>query len=203
MTDDNPPRKKRWGWLKPSRSDPSLEERGRRAASDPSALLPSSNAPRGQFSGLIPKLFGEAKSHSVRSARQSPNLEPTAATSSSQDPLRPQTSQDPSSLIASTPEPNFDQSFNADISKSESPPDIKLVTETLAHTQTSVTGISPIQGIIQNFASVSDNLQSVPDTIDTFSKILGPLKAFNSVADKLADVRASSSFSSIRMQKWH
>lgn len=47
----------------------------------------------------------------------------------------------------------------------------------------------------ENTASASDNLQTVIDTIDTFSAILGPLKVFNSAANGLADVRTSISIS--------
>ncbi|KAG1725688.1 uncharacterized protein EDB91DRAFT_1167458 [Suillus paluster] len=42
--------------------------------------------------------------------------------------------------------------------------------------------------MVQNIASASNNLQSVPDTMDTFSAILRPLKAFNSIANGLADL---------------
>jgi hypothetical protein len=50
-----------------------------------------------------------------------------------------------------------------------------------------------VSGIVENVASAPDNLQSVPDTIDSFSKILKPLENFNSVATTLANVRASIS----------
>ncbi|KAG2125482.1 hypothetical protein DEU56DRAFT_759219 [Suillus clintonianus] len=127
MNEDNPPRKKRLGWPKTSRPEPDLaQDTGRRAANDPSSLSPSSNASRGRFSGLVPKLFGKANNRSARSAQRSPNLEPTAATSNAQDPLHPQTCQDPSSLIASTPEPNFDQSSKADVAKSITRPNRRL-----------------------------------------------------------------------------
>ncbi|KAG2150771.1 hypothetical protein DEU56DRAFT_908408 [Suillus clintonianus] len=202
MNEDDPPRKKPLEWLKKSRPEPAgdlAEERGRRAANDKSSLSPSSNASRGRFSRLVPKLLRRANNRSAQSARQSPNLDSTTATFNAQDLLRSQTSQDPSSPIASTSEPNFDQSSNADVAKAhhqvESPPDMKCVMEKLVHAQTGVTGISPIQEIVQNIASVSDNLQAVPDMINTFSKILGPLKTFNSVANGLADVCVSISFS--------
>ncbi|KAG2366045.1 hypothetical protein BDR07DRAFT_567652 [Suillus spraguei] len=42
--------------------------------------------------------------------------------------------------------------------------------------------------MVQNTASASDNLQSVSDTIDTYSPILKPLRVFNSIATELADV---------------
>jgi hypothetical protein len=50
-----------------------------------------------------------------------------------------------------------------------------------------------ISGIVESVASAPDNLQSVPDIVDSFSKFLKPLEKFNSVATTLANVRASIS----------
>jgi len=48
-------------------------------------------------------------------------------------------------------------------------------------------GISHLSGT-HKIASAKDNLQSVPDAIDTVSAALKPLKMFNSIANELADV---------------
>ncbi|KAG2128998.1 hypothetical protein DEU56DRAFT_915317 [Suillus clintonianus] len=117
----------RWGLLKRSSSNLHLAE-------GPSSIPPSSNASRGRFSGASLE------------ARDGPPT-PTAASSSAQDIPPTRITQDPSLLIAPTPipEPNHYQSSNSgSIAKTEAPPAIELVTETLAHAQTGVAGISPI-----------------------------------------------------------
>ncbi|KAG1867464.1 hypothetical protein C8R48DRAFT_703031 [Suillus tomentosus] len=184
MNEDNPPRKKRWGLLKRSRSNPHLaEERGQRATDDDSSsLLPSRNGPRRGLSRFLPKSLDKF----ARGARQSPNPEPTVAGSSDIPPIK--TTQHPSPLNASTPKPNPDQSSNSGIVKAESPPDMTLMRETLAHAQTGVASISPIRGIIQNTASAMGDLQSNSDTIDQFSTILGTLKTFHAIADQIANL---------------
>ncbi|KAG2350100.1 hypothetical protein BDR05DRAFT_955961, partial [Suillus weaverae] len=184
MSENNPPRKKHFGLPKRSRSNPHLaEERGRRAASDPSSLPPSRNGSRTVFS----KFWGKVTERLARSARQSPNPEPTAASSSAQDLPHPHTSQDLPPLTTITPEPNPSQSSDLRIAKSENP-DPKVVKATLAIAKADFEGIRQVSGIVETTASSSNNLQPVPNAIDTFSKILGPLKTFNSVATGLADV---------------
>ncbi|KAG1794911.1 uncharacterized protein HD556DRAFT_410835 [Suillus plorans] len=185
MSEGNPARKKRWRLLKRSRSNPQLaEERGRRTASEPSSLSPSRNG----LSRFLPKSFHK----STRSARQSPNPEPTVAGSSAQDPLHLQTSQD---LLPPTipPEPNPDQSsdvgvVNTSLTITSEQPDLKLVKEKLANAKTHLDGIKHVSGMVENTASASDNLQSASDTIDVFSQVLAPLRVFNSVVTGLADV---------------
>ena len=51
-----------------------------------------------------------------------------------------------------------------------------------------LTGTSTVPGAAQNIASTTSTLQSAPDAMDTFSKMLGPLKVFNSIASGIADV---------------
>ncbi|KAG2343330.1 WD40 repeat-like protein [Suillus weaverae] len=189
MSEDHPPRKKRLGLLKRSRSNPHLAEEGdRRAASDPSSLPPSRNGSRKGLSGLVPKFLGKVTDRFARSARQSPNPDPTAASSSAQDLLHPHTSKDLQPLTTIiAPEPNPDQSSDLRIVKSENP-DPKVVKATLAIAKADLEGIRQVSGIVENTASSSNHLQSVPDTIDSFSKILGPFKVFNSVATGLAHV---------------
>ncbi|KAG1899839.1 uncharacterized protein F5891DRAFT_380633 [Suillus fuscotomentosus] len=113
----------------------------------------------------------------------------------------------PSPLVASPPKPNPDQSSNSGIAKVswsslislfrshtkidhrvELPPDTTLMSETLAHAQTGVAGISPIQGIVQNATSAIGDLQSDSDTIDQFSTILGTLRTFHTIADQIANL---------------
>jgi hypothetical protein len=68
-------------------------------------------------------------------------------------------------------------------------PELKLVKATLADAKADFQGIRHVSGMAGNAASASDNLQFIPNAIDTFSRILGPLKVFNTVANVLADVR--------------
>ncbi|KAG2131285.1 uncharacterized protein EDB93DRAFT_1311691 [Suillus bovinus] len=183
MTEENPSRKKRWGLWKRSHSNPRLaEEGGQRAASDSSSLPPSSNGSRKGISRIFHKSFYK----SARSARQSPNPEPTVASSSGIPPV--ETIQDPSPLVPSTLKPNPDQSSNSGIAKAQLPPDTTLVTETLAHAKTGVAGISPVRGIVQNTASTIGDLQSDSDTINQFSAILSTLKTFHAVVDQIANL---------------
>ncbi|KAG2029890.1 hypothetical protein BDR03DRAFT_1017786 [Suillus americanus] len=114
MNENNPPRKTRWGRPKPSHSDPHLvEERGRKATSqDSSSLLPSRNGSHGRISGLIPKLFAKVTKRFTRSARQSPNPEPMAASSSLQDTQPVQSTE---VLTSPTHEPNLGQPSNSGI----------------------------------------------------------------------------------------
>jgi hypothetical protein len=67
-------------------------------------------------------------------------------------------------------------------------PDLKLVKAMLADAKEDFEGIRHVSGMAGNAASASDNLQSVPNAIHMFSRILGPLKVFNTVANGLADV---------------
>ncbi|KAG1724626.1 uncharacterized protein EDB91DRAFT_1340036, partial [Suillus paluster] len=66
--------------------------------------------------------------------------------------------------------------------------DPKFVNEKIGDASKNMEGMKNVSGMAQNIASASDNLQSIPDTIDTFSAILQPLKKFNDVAVWLADV---------------
>ncbi|KAG2154589.1 hypothetical protein DEU56DRAFT_751281 [Suillus clintonianus] len=193
MNEDNPPSwKKRWGWLKSGRSDAHLPEE--RTASDSYSLLPSKNASRRRFSRVVPKFIGKVTNRSASSARQSPNPETTAASSCAPVLLHSQTSQVLSPLTTTTPELNSDQSSDLRIAKAEQP-DPKLVRTALANAKAEFEGVKHVSGTVDNATSASDNPQSIPDTIDAFPAILGPLKVFNSVANGLADVRASISIS--------
>ncbi|KAG2065799.1 hypothetical protein BDR04DRAFT_1107868 [Suillus decipiens] len=117
MDENNPPRKTRWEWLKPSRSDPHLvQERGRRAANS-SSPSPSGNRSIGRPSGSICKLFGKMTKRLARSARQSPNPEHTAASFSPQNILPVQSTKD---LTTSALEPNPEQSSNTGILEASS-----------------------------------------------------------------------------------
>jgi hypothetical protein len=72
-------------------------------------------------------------------------------------------------------------------------PHPKRVKAALAKAKGGIRGIKLISGKVENVASASDHLQSVPDTIDSFSKILKTFEKFHSVATTLTNVRASSS----------
>ncbi|KAG2150743.1 uncharacterized protein EDB93DRAFT_333713 [Suillus bovinus] len=190
MSEDNPSRKKRWGLPRLSRSSPRLaEERGHRAVSDPSSLPPSRNGSHGRLWRFLPKSFDKF----ARSTRQSPNSESMAASSSARDLLHPQTNQDLPPLTTVTPEPNPDQSSDVGVANINSAitcgqPDLKVVKEKLANAQADLDGIRHVPGMAENAASASDNLQSLTDTIDTFAPMLVPLKVFNFIATRLADV---------------
>ncbi|KAG2337995.1 WD40 repeat-like protein [Suillus weaverae] len=118
------------------------------------------------------------------SARQSPNPEPTAASSSPQDIPPVQSNKD---LTAPTLEPHHQQSSNSGIIEAEHL-DQKFVNERIANATKGLTGISQVQTIAQNTSSAASNLQSVSDAIDKFTAFLKPLKAFNSVANEIANV---------------
>ncbi|KAG1743388.1 hypothetical protein EDB19DRAFT_557829 [Suillus lakei] len=172
MTENNPPRKKRWGFLKRSRSDPHLAgERGRSPASDPSSLPPLRNeSPRGS-SGWFPSSWASCPRDSFEAPDSLPTLNPLSQVSSAHDLLHPQPSQSSDLRIANSEQP-----------------DPKLVKRRSRMPQ----HISKASDMSQEWSkillSASNNLQSVPDTIDTFSTILGPLKRFNTIATGLADV---------------
>ncbi|KIK35837.1 hypothetical protein CY34DRAFT_16777 [Suillus luteus UH-Slu-Lm8-n1] len=68
-------------------------------------------------------------------------------------------------------------------------PDQKFVKATLARAKAGVDGIGVVSGKVENVVSASDHLQSTPDTIDSFSKILKTFEKFHSVATTLANVR--------------
>ncbi|KAG2150683.1 uncharacterized protein EDB93DRAFT_329266 [Suillus bovinus] len=190
MDENNPSRKTPRGWLKPRRSDPHLvQERGTRAASrDPSSLPASSHGFHEQFSGLVPKFVSKVTKRFGRGARQSPNPEPTAASSSSQDIQHVQSNKD---LTVPTLEPNPEQSSNSGIAEAEHL-DLKFVNERIAEVTKGVADIGQVPTIVQETSSAINNLPSVSTmidtTIDNFSAFLRPLKAFNSIANSIANV---------------
>ncbi|KAG2133777.1 hypothetical protein DEU56DRAFT_417427 [Suillus clintonianus] len=181
MSENDPPGKKRWEWLKlkPSRSDPHLPEE--RPTSDTSSLPPSSNESRGRPRKLVRKLFGKVTKPFAPSARQSSNPEPTGASSSADiQPVPVQSIENPSPLIVATPELNIEQSSNPGIVKAGQP-DQKFVNERITDATDVFAGIGHVTTIAQHTSSAANNLQSVSDTVDTFSALLGPLKVFNSI----------------------
>ncbi|KAG1792155.1 uncharacterized protein HD556DRAFT_1482212 [Suillus plorans] len=184
MDANNPPRKKRWGRTKPSHSNPHLvEERGRTTASpDPSSLSPSRNGSHERRSGSVLKIFGKVTKRFARSGRQSPNPERTAASSSLQDTQPVQSAKD---LTAPTLEPNFGQSSNSEIAEHLDP---KVVHDKIANADKSLADAGHVPTILQDASSATNDLPSVSDAIDTFSVLLKPLKAFNSIANTIADV---------------
>ncbi|KAG1727564.1 uncharacterized protein EDB91DRAFT_890641 [Suillus paluster] len=190
----NPSRKKPFGtgWLRRNRSNPHSPVGSEASEIETSSFPPSRDESPGKPPGLFRKLWGKANKRSARSARQSSNPEPAVASSSAPDLLPTQTTQNPSPLTAPThtptptPEPNLDQPSNSGIPKAEQP-DPKSVNKRIIDATKGVAGMKNVPVMAQNAASQTNNLQSVPDTIDTFSAILKPLKAFNSIANVLAD----------------
>jgi hypothetical protein len=51
-------------------------------------------------------------------------------------------------------------------------------------------GTSPVPGAAKNIASATNDLQSAPDAMDTFSKMIAPLELFISFASRIGDVLA-------------
>ncbi|KAG2738391.1 WD40 repeat-like protein, partial [Suillus brevipes Sb2] len=186
LNEDHPQKKRRVSQNQ-SRSNSHLpEEQGQRPVNASSSLPHPRNESR---RGLL-RSFGK---RIARSAGQSPNPESTAASSSRQALPHSQTNQDLSLLTTITLEPNPDQSSDSGVANISSTitsdkSDPKLVQATLAKAKAGVDGIGLISGRVENVASASDHLQSVPDTIDSFSKILKPFEQFHSVATTLANV---------------
>ncbi|KAG0701512.1 hypothetical protein DFH29DRAFT_1080029 [Suillus ampliporus] len=164
-----------------SHPNPHLPVESGASENEPSSL------PHGSRKGLFPKLRDKLANRSARSARQSPGLEPATASASAQDLLYTGTTQDASRSIAPTSEPNPDQFSSSGIANAEQP-DPKFVSQRIADATRGVAGIKNDPAMVENTASAINNLQSLPDTIDTFAAMLGPLKAFNSIANGLADL---------------
>ncbi|KAG1792137.1 uncharacterized protein HD556DRAFT_1537001 [Suillus plorans] len=180
MDENNPPRKNRWRQLKPSQSDPHL----------PSSLSPSRNGSHARRPGPVCKLFGKVTKRFARSARQFPNPEPTTASSSLQDTQPVQSTKD---LTPPTLEPDCEQSSHSGIVEGSSTNDAKhldpkFANERIANANKGLAGTSRVPTIVQDASSATNNLPSVSDAINTFSGFLEPLKAFNSVANAIADV---------------
>ncbi|KAG2106701.1 uncharacterized protein F5147DRAFT_653674 [Suillus discolor] len=187
MDENNPSQKKCWGRPKPSHSDHHLvEERGRMTASpNPSSLSPSRNGSHERRSGSVFKLFGKVTKCFARSAQQPPNPEPTAASSSLQGTQPVQSSKD---LTPPTLEPDCEQSSNSGIVEVEHL-DPKFVRKRIANANKGLAGTRQVPRILQDASSVTNNLPFASDTINTFSVLLKPLKAFNSIASMIANVQ--------------
>ncbi|KAG2058043.1 hypothetical protein BDR06DRAFT_968962 [Suillus hirtellus] len=127
---------------------------------------------------LVRKYLGRVTKHF---AQQSPNTEPTDASSSGQDHLHPQKGQD-------FPPPTITPELNPDQSSDSEQPDPKVVKEKLVNAKWDLDRITHVSGMVKNTASAPDNLQSASNMIDTFSLILAPLRVFNTIATTLADV---------------
>ncbi|KAG1786452.1 uncharacterized protein HD556DRAFT_1300145, partial [Suillus plorans] len=180
MNENNPPWKKRWEWLKPHSDPHSVEDRGRKGASqDPSSLSPSRSGSSGRSSGSVRKLFSKVTKGFARSAQQSPNPEPTQSnkdlTAPTSEAYREQSSD--SGIVAKVSSTNEAEHL-----------DPKFVNERIANATKGVAGIGQVPTIVKDASSTVNNLPSVSDTIDTFSPLLRPLKAFSSIANEIANV---------------
>ncbi|KAG2064689.1 WD40 repeat-like protein [Suillus decipiens] len=175
----------RWRWSKQSHSEPHLvQERGRSPASqDLSPLSPSGNGSTGRPPGLVRKLAGKMAMRFTRSARQSPNPEHTAAGSSSQDIQPIQSTEE---VTTSTLEPNPEPSSNSGIVEPSSTN--KVVNKAIANASKGLADIGQVPTIVQHASSMSADIPSVSGAIDTFSVFLKSLKAFNTVANEIANI---------------
>ncbi|KAG0701697.1 hypothetical protein DFH29DRAFT_1000003 [Suillus ampliporus] len=186
-----PPRKKFLGLrLGRRRSNPHLPAERGVGEIQPSSIPPSINeSPRGP-PGPVRKFFSKMiKGRSAPGARQSPNPEPVAASSSMPDLLPSQTSQDPSPSTAPTRKSNPDQSSTSGILQAERP-NLKVVNR-IAEATRRLAAMKNVPAMIEHTALATNNLQPVTsDAINTFSVIVGLLKTFNSVANFIGDVRA-------------
>ncbi|KAG2061507.1 hypothetical protein BDR06DRAFT_992917 [Suillus hirtellus] len=90
-------------------------------------------------------------------------------------------------LTPLTLKPDCKQSFNSGIVEAEHL-DLKFVNERIANANKGLAGASHIPAVFQDTFSMTNDLPSVSDTIDMFSVLLKPLKAFNSIANTIADV---------------
>ncbi|KAG1727938.1 uncharacterized protein EDB91DRAFT_1086244 [Suillus paluster] len=184
MNPQNKKKKKLFGFLDRSHSNPHLPESGP-SEIETSSLPPSQHESR---KGLpVPKFLRKViKRRPASSAQKSPHPEPAAVGSSVQPVPPSQTTQDPSPPIAPAPEAAPDQASNLAIPKPEPPSDLKPVETALADAEAGFKDIARGSKSVQDAASVPNNLPSDPNTIDSLSAILGPLKAFNSIATELA-----------------
>lgn len=64
----------------------------------------------------------------------------------------------------------------------------EVVNERIQDAARGIKGIRPVSGVVHNTASNTNNVQTVLNEIDIWTAILGPLKAFNSVAGRIGEV---------------
>ncbi|KAG1898820.1 uncharacterized protein F5891DRAFT_1235818 [Suillus fuscotomentosus] len=96
-------------------------------------------------------------------------------------------------LTPPTLEPNFGQPSNSGIVEGSSTNeaehlDPKVVHNRIANANKSLADAGHFPTILQDASSATNDLPSFSDTIDMFSVLLKPLKAFNSIANAIADV---------------
>ncbi|KAG2362963.1 hypothetical protein BDR07DRAFT_1376135 [Suillus spraguei] len=68
------------------------------------------------------------------------------------------------------------------------PLDPEVVNERIEDATSGITGIHPVSENAQNATSAVADVQTVLSEVDTWTAILGPLRAFNSVANRIGDV---------------
>ncbi|KAG1734867.1 uncharacterized protein EDB91DRAFT_574012 [Suillus paluster] len=145
-------------------SDPHMPERGRRAAKqEPSSHPP---APTGSRKGFFRDFWGKVTNQCrcAKNTARSPSPPPVGA------------------IIPSG------RTFNPAPARQVEPPNPTVVNERIKDVTKGITGIDPVLAMAKSAALGTNNVQSVLDGIDTWAAILGPLKAFNSVADHIADI---------------
>ncbi|OAX32570.1 hypothetical protein K503DRAFT_870078, partial [Rhizopogon vinicolor AM-OR11-026] len=158
MTEDNTPRKEPWRLLKRRHSDRHLSDEF-----DSSGRREANESER---SSLPPSQTGSGpdRPHRVRDLLR--KVKKPFTRSAGQSP-------GPAPMTSNTAET---QQLDEQLMRKR----IDEVTQSLA-------GISHLSGT-HKIASAKDNLQSVPDAINTASAALEPLKVFNSIANGLADI---------------
>ncbi|KAG2049613.1 hypothetical protein BDR06DRAFT_1011995 [Suillus hirtellus] len=100
-----------------------------------------------------------------------------AASSSLQDTQPVQSTED---LTPPTVEKKIGQSSNSGIVEVKDL-DPKVVHESITNANKGLADTSQVPPIVQDASSMTNNLPSFSDTIDMFSVLLKPLKAFNSL----------------------
>ncbi|KAJ8592441.1 hypothetical protein M405DRAFT_50554 [Rhizopogon salebrosus TDB-379] len=191
MTDHNPPRKRSGlGLLRRGRDHRVSDEAGSTTATDsevPSLAPSQTRSGKGPLQ-LTRKLWNKVtKSPSTASAGRSSNTAAISPSPSFPDPTINDPSQHPPPPTILVSEPNLGQDTNSGDAKVEVP-DQQLVKEKIDVASQGLAGTSTVPGVAQNIASTTNTLQSAPDAMDTFSKMLAPLKVFNSIASGIADI---------------
>ncbi|KAJ8592438.1 hypothetical protein M405DRAFT_787500, partial [Rhizopogon salebrosus TDB-379] len=191
MTDHNPPRKRSGlRLLTPSQDHRVSDEGGSTTATESEV---SSLSPWQTRSGKGPLQLGRkfwnkvTKSPSTASAGRSSNTAAISPSSSFRDPTINDPSQHPPPPVILVSEPDLGQDTNSGDAKVEVP-DQQLVREKIDVASQGLAGTSTVPGAAQNIASTTNTLQSAPDAMDTFSKMLVPLKVFNSIASGIAEI---------------
>ncbi|OAX33131.1 hypothetical protein K503DRAFT_550213 [Rhizopogon vinicolor AM-OR11-026] len=189
MTEDSPHRKMGFRWIKHSHLNSRLSQDAAARATSGNEMS-SLHAPPRRSNLSFGKLWGKvSKKGSTRSTQSSNSAESShpVISPSGQDLSSARTDETLSPLITPTPKANSDQVPNLPAANA-GVTDPKLVTKSLENAHKGLSGASHVPDLLRNTASATANAGSVLDPIDTFSDMLTPLKAFNSIANSIAEV---------------